>query len=417
MKTFTRISLITLLAIMVIFGCDKKDTAFRDYLGGKEVVYAGLPSNVNYTPGYLRTQLYWNPSPDQTITKYIIYWNNKADSAFVNANTHKPSDTMRVMISNLKEYSYAFTIYSIDGQGNRSIPLEINNVKVYGPLYKAGLLNRPYNADNPSKVNDDGTVTLNFNKADTINIATVIEYTNTSNVVTKKNIDSSQYSLTLSDLKPGTSVKYYSSYIPSVGALDTVFTNESSTFPEIKKYVECDKSLWAELQMPNDAQTLGTAYGPETRLNRIWDGDWSNDGREFWWSHIFHSNNAHLPAQLSFDLGKDYNELGRIAEMGRNCCATATAFEVWGISTNDINAAATSKPSTDAGWADEMRSKGWALLKDVVRTDNGQAIATFDLMKNPPPVRYIRLRIKAVGDGSNGDFQIAEVGFWNMVQF
>jgi len=417
MKIFTKISAITLVAIMVIFGCDKKDTAFRDYLGSKEIVYAGLPVNVNYLPGYLRTQLYWNPSPDQTIAKYAIYWNNKADSLIVDATTHRPADTMRVMISNLKEYSYAFTIYSIDGEGNRSIPYEINNVKVYGPLYKAGLLNRAYNADNPSVLHDDYSITLNFNKADTINITTEIAYTNTSDVQVKKNIDSGTFSITIPDLKPATSIKYRSSYIPSPRSLDTVFTSEASTYPDIKKYVECDKSTFAELHLQYDAETLGTAYGPETRLNRIWDGDWSNDGREFWYGHIFHSNNAHLPAQLTFDLGQVYDELGRVKEMGRNCCATATAFEVWGINTNDINAAATSLPPNNGGWADEMRTKGWTLLKDIVRTDNGQDIATFDLMSNPPAVRYIRLRIKGLADGSSGDFQMAEIGFWAKVPF
>lgn len=415
MKLFTRISVVTLLAISVILGCDKKDTAFRDYLGGKEVIYAGLPMNVSYNPGYLRAQLYWNPSPDQTITKYAIYWNNKADSLIINATSHRPSDTMRVMINNLREYSYAFTIYSIDGEGNRSVPLEISNVKVYGPLYKDALLNRPYNADNSSTLHDDGTVTLYFNKADTINITTEIEYTNASDVQVKQNVDSSVFSVTIPSLKPGTLVKYRSSYIPSPGSLDTVLTNEASAFPPVKKYVECDKSTFAELHLQDDAETLGTAYGPETRLNRIWDGDWSNDGREFWYGHIFHSNKVHLPAQLTFDLGQVYDELGRVKEMGRNCCATVTAFEVWGINTNDINAAATSKPPNDGDWANEMRSKGWTLLKDIVRTDDGQAIATFDLINNPPAVRYIRLRVKGLADGSSNDFQMAEIGFWNKV--
>jgi hypothetical protein len=415
MKLFTKISAITLVAIMVIFGCDKKDTAFRDYLGNKEIVYAGMPMNVSYNPGYLRVQLYWNPSPDQTITKYAIYWNNKADSLIVNATTRRPADTMRVMINNLKEYSYAFTIYSVDGQGNRSVPLEISNVRVYGPLYKAALLNRPYNADNPAIVNIDGSVTLNFNKADTININTVIQYVNTSDVLVKKNLDSSQYSITLTDIKSGSAVKYFSSYIPVAMALDTLVTDRVDSFTQ--KYVSCDKALFAELHMANDAETLGTAYGPETRLNRIWDGYWGSDGQEFWNGHIFHSNNAHLPAQLSFDLGKDYSALGRVMEMGRNCCATTTAFEVWGISTDDINAAATSLPPNNQGWPDEMRAKGWTLLKDIVRADNGQPAVSFELMKNPPTVRYIRLRVKAVADGSNGDFQIAEIGFWNKQAF
>src|SRR6185437_11490204 len=126
--------------------------------------------------------------------KYVVFWNNHADSLIYTSTDHNPADTLKVIVPNLNEYSYSFTVYSYDGQGNRSIPIDINNVKVYGPSYQSGLVNRAYKAANPYTVSADGNVTLNFYKIDTAsetfsfahNTSTTIRYTNRSGQVVQK---------------------------------------------------------------------------------------------------------------------------------------------------------------------------------------------------------------------------------------
>ncbi|AYL98515.1 DUF4998 domain-containing protein [Mucilaginibacter celer] len=131
--------------LIAVYSCKKNhQTDFRNFLGDHEVVYTGSVGKVTIQPGNLEIGLKWAASSDPSITKYVIYYNNKADSSVVNISGK--TDTIRAVIKNLAEYTYSFTIYSYDAKGNRSIPTEINNAKVYGPLYIGTLQNRSYNA-------------------------------------------------------------------------------------------------------------------------------------------------------------------------------------------------------------------------------------------------------------------------------
>jgi hypothetical protein len=60
----------------ILFGCKKLDTEYRDYLKNSETVYPGIPSGITCYPGNNRVQFNWMPSPDPSVAKYIIYWNN-----------------------------------------------------------------------------------------------------------------------------------------------------------------------------------------------------------------------------------------------------------------------------------------------------------------------------------------------------
>ena len=398
MKNIFQICL-ALVLMLAMFRCKKSDTEFRDFLKGKEIIYPGVPVSVNYRPGNGRIMLLWKPSPDPSITKYVVFWNNNADSIVVSS---AGADTVKVLIPNLNEYVYSFTIYSYDAAGNRSVPLTVNNAKVYGALYKGGLLNRAYNATTPYVVNADGSVQLNFNAPDTINITTSIKYTNRAGNIVETQLAPGNNSVTLPDYKPGTLVQYRSSYIPVWNAIDTFYVASYSDFPRIYTYVQADKSLFRENPLPNDVGT----YSAETSVSKLWDGSVGPQG----YPNIFHSDGSYMPHVLTFDMGKLYNSLGQMEETGRNCCNNPIKFEVWGIA--DITNAVTTLRADNPGWKAEAVSKGWTLLKEVTRTDNGNAALKYDLLDSPPPVRYIRIRIINTATGSNYS-NMSEVTFWN----
>jgi Domain of unknown function len=398
MKNIFRTSL-TLLLLVLLFCCKKSDTEFRDFLQEHEIIYPGIPVAVKYRPGNERIMLLWKPSPDPGITKYVVYWNNKTDSMVIPASG---TDTVKVLIPNLDEYVYSFTIHSYDAAGNRSIPLVVNNAKVYGPLYTGGLLNRAYNATTPYVVNPNGSVQLNFNTPDTINITTSIKYTNQANNIVETPLAPGSSSITLPDYKPGTIVQYRSSYIPVLNAIDTFYVATYTDFPRIYTFSEANKSLFQEHPLANDVGT----YSGETSVSKLWDGSVGPQG----YPNIFHSDGSYLPHVLTFDMGQLYNNLAQMEETGRDCCNNPTKFEVWGIA--DITNAATTLRADDAGWKAEAIAKGWVLLKEVTRTDDGKPAVKYDLMENPPPVRYIRIRIINTATGSTYS-NFSEVTFWN----
>jgi len=413
MKITFKIS-IMLVLVACIISCVKRDTEFKDFFKGKELVYPGVINSPHSRPGNLRAELLWNPSPDPSIVKYVIFWNNNADSLVYTSSDHNPADTLKVIVPDLNEYTYSFTVYSYDGSGNKSIPLAINNVKVYGPNYQSVLANRPYNASNPYTVSSSGNVTLNFHKLDTgsewrsfaYNTSTTIRYTNRIGQVVQK-ILYRDSTITITDLKGGSTLDYRSTYIPVKGAIDTFNATSYTTFPQIFGYAQCDKSLFAKIKLPNDMNP----FEWDTDIDRLWDGSVGPQG----YPNIFHSDGANsLPQTLTFDMGKVYNSLTQIEETGRNCCHNPDDFEVWGIA--DITNAATTLQPNDAGWPAEAVSKGWVLLKEVKRTDDGQAAMKFNLDNTTTPVRYIRIRIKHNSDGENNYTNLSEITlFYNVL--
>ncbi len=400
-KTFY-IAQIILIFTIVIISCSKDDEAFREYLKDGETVYPGKVANIIPKAGNLRTGLWFNPSPDPSVTKYVIKWNNNADSLTVAATSHNPLDTVRVIVPNLKEYTYTFTINSYDAQGHKSVPILAPNIRVYGSLYQGTLLNRPYDAITPYVLNPNGSLQLNFTTPDTINVGTAIRYTNTTNVVTEKTLLAKDNSILINDYKAGTDVLYKSSYIPSKGSLDIFAVSAYSTFPKIFSFVQCDKSLFREVRLPNDVNT----YEPGTSISKLWDGSVGPQG----YPNIFHSDGDHIAHVLTFDMGKTYTNLAQIEEVGRDCCNNPDRFEVWGI--NDLTNATTTLRADNSGWKAEAIAKGWTLLKDVTRSDDGKNALKLDLIANPPPVRYIRIRILHTVTGS-GYSNMSELTFWN----
>lgn len=404
MKIIARIAAFSLVCFAI--ACENLDTDFESFLEEGEIIYPGIASTVFSQPGNLRTAIAWRPSADPSIERYVFYWNNQTDSIMVEATSHDPSDTISAIIPDLAEYVYSFTMYSYDGKGNRSIPKEINNVRVYGPLYEENLLNRPYKVSEPYVVNADGSIRLNFTAPDTINITTAIEYTNTSDVVTEKEIGPDESSLVLDDWKDGTIVRYRSSFIPQSGAIDTFHVTRYDTFPHIQRpvtYVLIDKGLFSALSLNNDA----TPYEGGTNVTKLWDGSVGPQG----YPNIWHSGGGSpLPHHFSFDLGATYSDLGQIEVTGRDCCHNPDRFEVWGI--DDLTGAETTLPGNDAGWKDEAIAKGWTLLKEVTRTDDGKAPYKVELNDNLPPVRYIRIRVLHVVTGDGSYSNLSEVTFW-----
>jgi hypothetical protein len=403
MKNYHKSIGTVVICLLAVLSCSKKPTDYRSFLGGSEIVYPGVVSNTAVFPGNGRLMLTWHPSPDPSVTKYVVYWNNYADSLTVPAVSHNLSDTVKCVVNNLSEYVYTFFVYTYDSIGNKSIATEIDNARVYGSIYQSSLHNRLPDGSTPYIVNNDGSVTLNFSIPDTINIVTNIKYTNTGGTLSQIPLLPNNTSVTLTDYKFNTPVLYQSSYIPVQGALDTFYTTLYDTFPSIYRLVQCDKSLFAETNQPSDMQP----YESDTRVSVLWNGSIGPQG----YPNIFHSNGANpLPGTISFDMGKIYNNLSVIEETGRNCCHNPIDFEVWGIA--DTTGAYPTLASNNPGWKSQTIANGWVLLTEAIRTDDGSAPMKFNFISNPPPVRFIRIRVIKTADDPNYA-NMSQLTFWN----
>ncbi|RYY62764.1 MAG: hypothetical protein EOO05_01625 [Chitinophagaceae bacterium] len=403
---FKNIPFVTcIICICCVLSCTQKPDEFRDFLNGDEVKYPGAITKTYVQSGKLRLGIGWSPSPDPSVTYYRVYWNNRLDSVEVPATTHTASDTIFTIIPNLQEYTYSFFVHSFDAKGNKSIPIEISNARVFGSTYSQSLLNRPINLTDPyDLLNDAGNeITLKFLTPDTSNTSTVIRYTSTAGTPKEFSVAPGLNEVTLNDYKYGTKVAYQSFYKPTSTSLDSFATSVVDTFPNIEfGVVECNKGLFSMVNLPFDVQP----YEDQTNVAKLWDGSNGPQG----YPNIFHSNgNSQLPHHFTMDMGQLYDSLRTIEVTGRNCCHNPVEFEIWGIP--DITNAATTVPGNDAGWTADALSKGWILLKDVVRSDDGTGPYTLTFADNTPTVRYIRIRVKKVASGDNSYSNLSELTF------
>lgn len=232
MKIIFNVTVVFLICFAMV-GCKKYGDDYKSYLDNKELIYPGLAQNISAQSGNLRAVLHWNPSPDPSITKYVISWNNGANSTTVEATSHDPKETLSVSIPNLNEYVYSFKIVAFDSEGRASIGQELNNVRVYGSVYRSTLLNRGYNASNPYTLKLDGSVDLNFIKADTGNVSTKLKYINNLGETKEVIVAPEVNTVNLPNIKYGTTVTYRSSYIPAPEAADTFDVLDEASFPVI----------------------------------------------------------------------------------------------------------------------------------------------------------------------------------------
>jgi hypothetical protein len=223
-------SILALFMACVFTGCMKDEDQYKDLLGNREIIYPGLVSNLKAYQGNLRIRLQWNPSPDPSITKYMIYWNNNADSMTLKTTGSNTQDSVSAVISGVAEYVQNFTLYTFDGDGNRSIGQSLSGVRIYGPLYVSSLTNRIVDAARPPVLEAPGTYKVYFSPADTLlNVATSLSYTDAMQQLRTARIDAKTDSVILEQVPAGAKVALRSTYVPVPRAIDTFAVAYSDT--------------------------------------------------------------------------------------------------------------------------------------------------------------------------------------------
>lgn len=400
--------LIALALLGTLAACDKYADDYKDYLDEREIVYPGLARKVRYYAGNLRTMLVWNPSPDPTIDHYVVQWNNGINSTTVEATTHNPGDSISVVIPDLNEYVYSFTISAYDAEGNVSVGQELNNVRVYGSTYRSLLLNRGYNASHLYDELENGDLVLHFNRRDTLSAETEIVYTDNSNQERTVELPADTNDVLLPDYQFGTAARYRTAYLPEWGAIDTFFAASYDELPTIYPSTLTDKSLFQPMSLPGD---IGSAWGWE--MPYLWDGVSDVDLG-------FHTADQDYPLSFTVDMGQSVT-LTRLKLWQRMSglynYGNPKHFEVYGSNT---------LPAEDGNWA------SWTLLGTFTSTkpsgtdrgtvtDEDRAFAAagenFTFPTDIPEVRYLRFKILVPwGDESTRYFHAQEISLYHQQQ-
>jgi hypothetical protein len=211
-----------LLAILFI-SCSKMDSTFKDYVVPNGITYVGRADSIKVHPGRGRVQITWLRGTDPKTTQAVVYWNNKADSLVFPVPQKNPTDIVSVMLTNMPENTYTFSIYTLDADKNRSIRVDVQGT-VYDTQYESVILSRPIGS--VAIAGDD--VTLNWLAGDTASFSTEINYVDIAGVGKRTYIAANESSILLEDVQEGSSVTFRSLYKPSPLSLDTFYTAYTS---------------------------------------------------------------------------------------------------------------------------------------------------------------------------------------------
>lgn len=403
-KNYPIICFLFLFFSMSFFACSKMNGTYEKFLKSGVIIYPGKADSLTAHSGNGRIELLWMLS-DPKVTECRVYWNQGNDSLNVPIKKVSGIDTIKVIINNLKEGTYSFTVYSYDNKGHTSVGSEAIGT-VYGEQYSNVLVNRFIK--NMKVVN--GQLVIAWSIPDDGTIGEEISYKDKEGKSRKMFVPVTD-SAKIKNMKPGDSFQYRTLYLPDSTAIDTFYTGSKSIMVAAKLFeVKLDKSLFKAVHLPTDTYKPHSSANP---MDKIWDGILNTN------SHSFLTDpGTGFPQWFTFDLGAKV-KLTRMKIYQRGLAATrlyhggnVKKFEIWG--SND--------PNPDGSWGSwtlllkgESKKPSGSPPGELTQEDIYYALAgeEYIFRDSIPAVRYIRFKTLENWDTRNRTYtNIGELTFW-----
>jgi hypothetical protein len=221
------VSFVTFLVVSMLSSCDKEmyDVSGEFYHRGEDL-YLGVVDSIKIKPGYNRAKLSWEIKADPRITKAVIYWNKRRDSAVVDVVRKSNGRTpMEIELKNLDEKDYIFELIAKNDKDLFSLPKQIA-ISIFGDVYIKNLKNRT-TASITKQQNGDLAIVWNPIASSSI-IYTTLKYEGIggSKEVRVENIDTQTI---LKGVKSGSNIKVSTSFFPP-GTLDVMNAMDQVVF-------------------------------------------------------------------------------------------------------------------------------------------------------------------------------------------
>lgn len=264
----------TILFISCILGfssCEDFMDIHKKYTEGGEIIYAPKPDTLFFVAGKERIQFNCHTYNAPNVKSVDVYWNDGLDSLIIPVTLGSGYDSISVILDNMQEKSYTFTVRTTDNFGHKSLYLT-NFGASYGASYLATLNNR--RIKNVSLSDKGGTI--NWYSATEGLVRNEIRYTRKDGTQAIVSMGSNLYTVSCPDVKNGTSFEYRSLYIPEEQAIDTfatAWTTAEDPFPLDYRY---ETEGWAVLNCSDQTASDGGGITSliDNNLSTYWHSQW-----------------------------------------------------------------------------------------------------------------------------------------------
>lgn len=295
-----------LLCFCSFCGCDDVMDTHKAFIQGGEIIYAPMPDTVFFVAGKNRIELNYEISKAPNVKYLNVYWDNGDGSLIVPLELSSGAGKGTVILDNLEEKAYTFTVELEDSYGHKS--LKTTGVgSSYGEKYQASLSQRRINRMSTS--NDGGSIEWNIASEDLVR--TEVRYTNADGEDVLLEMDASQNTLNCPGAKPGGYVEFRSAYIPEETCIDIFYTpwvrsdETGMIFPHVYTMEEADRSDWQLLYYDNTDPGEGK---PEYIID--------NNPSSYWHSNYQEGQKKSYPFTFVIDM-KEKLLPGKLGAMSR----------------------------------------------------------------------------------------------------
>jgi hypothetical protein len=360
-----------------LFACTSMDHTYRDFWKDGELEYPAPVDSVKIFSGKNRIGFEWRILADPGVVSAKMYWNNKNDSMVFPIETNGQNSITSVMLDNLKEGVYAFTIYTYDAKGNISIPREATG-KAYGKTYENSLLPRIIK----DAYYENSLLTVVWgDPADATSYGSELTYTTTENEQCTLQMPANADTIRIYDYdtESGT-VEYRTAFVPAPMALDTFYTLSRTV--KVKGPInELPREGWTVTASSWDTRYPAGNANPRTP-EMVLDGLTATR-----WVNSISPVQTDYPHWIALDM-KSVAEVYGIVMFGGNENETPSLIEIF-----------VSEDGTD--WTSE----------GTYSVRRGNVYQYFEF-SDPQQTRHVKVECKTPSQGGNKNVSIYELGVY-----
>ena len=380
---------------MMVISCGDMDSIHDDYLQGEQV-YAGKLDTLKIRPGYYRAQLEGQTQFLGNSNQILIEFDEQID--IYDIDTDNINNGIYTMIlPNLEEKSYEFTVTTQDELGNLSVSQVVAGSAV-GDIFVSDQDSREII---DFSFEDDGTYANFFGNAQSENVIfTIIDYENESDEISRDTLFYDDSRIRIEQFKPQGNLQTTSVIQSGLNGIDSISLSPLNyNMPDLP-YTILDKNYIRLVNMPSDNPGTYNNANPEEFLfdnNIEWNGDDTN---------TYFTEPGSIPHHFTIDLG--VNTVLRRVDIAMidpeiDPSFNPTGVQVWGRENLDFAQTASSEENL-------LIDAGWVLLHEQQIDGENLSGASFIIDPNISSKRYLRLRTtSSVG---NESIKLTELTFY-----
>ena len=380
---------------MMVISCGDMDSIHDDYLQGEQV-YAGKLDTLKIRPGYYRAQLEGQTQFLGNSNQILIEFDEQTEVYDINTdNINNGIYTM--ILPNLEEKSYEFTVTTQDELGNLSVSQVVAGSAV-GDIFVSDQDSREII---DFSFEDDGTYANFFGNAQSENVIfTIIDYENEFDEISRDTLFYDDSRIRIEQFKPLGNLQTISIIQSGLNGIDSIALSPLNyNMPDLP-YTLLDKNYFRLVNMPSDNPGTYNNANPEEFLfdnNNSWDGDDTQ---------TYFTEPGSIPHHFTIDLG--INTVLRRVDIDMidpeiDPSFNPTGIQVWGRENLDFAQTASSEE-------DLLIDAGWVLLHEQQIDGENLNRASFIIDPNISSKRYIRLR--TTSSVANESVKLTELTFY-----